>query len=511
MTNQENILTFLDQAIKLHQQNRLEEAEDLYNKILNFSPRQYDALNLLGVIAQQRGETDKAINLFNQAINVSPDIVTAHFNKGNTLRDKKHLKDAERAYNDALQCDPRSQDTLLNLGALLQEQQKTEEALKKFLKLIQIDPKNSKAHYNAGKSLHELNHLEDAEKAFQSTIKLDPNNADAYFALANLLDDLNKYDQAINYMKKAVKIRPDWALAYSNLGNFQKNIGNFTEALLAYNKSLVLDPNNYTTRTNQGLLQLCLGDFQKGWVNYNHKSKSLAPFYQKHNFKLPTWNGEDLSNENILLWNEQGLGDEILYASMVREFSSRTRSCTLLCSPKLTTIFHDSFCDIQNLRILENHKPEIQYTDYDRAISLSNLGQYLRQSEDKFPKPKAYLKFNSNEKESMRNKLEDNFGKNKKFVGISWSSSNPYIGNNKSIPINDWIPFLKLKNVQFINLQYGNSAKDIDMLPKRIQPSVVTLSSINLDGELNETLKILSALAELTMPPLLQLQPLEAL
>ena len=494
MSNQEKIISLLDHAVQMHQASQLEEAEELYNKVLILSPHQYDALNLLGVIADQRGNTDQAINLFNQAINASPNLVTAHYNKANTLRDNKQLGEAEVSYKNALTCNPKSQDALLNLGVILQDQNRTEEALAKFLELIKIAPKNAKAHYNKGKTLHKAGNLSDAEKALKKAIKLDPSNAYSHFALANICDDLNKNEDAIKYIQKAIEIRPEWGQAYSNLGNFLKNSESLQEALKAYKKSLEIEPENHTTRTNLGILQLYMQEFEKGWENYSYKSKSNAPFYKKHNFNLPTWNGEDLSKENILLWNEQGLGDEILYASMIREFCLKTKSCSLLCSDKLRAIFKNSFADINNLTILENQEIINKHSNYDKAISLTDLGRYLRPSSNSFPLPQAYLKFDESKKIRIRSYLETNFGSEKQFIGISWSSKNPLIGDDKSIPIEAWIPFLKLSNIQFINLQYGEKLEDLKRLPKRIQPLIASLDSIDLNGDLKETLELLSAL-----------------
>ncbi|MAI07258.1 MAG: hypothetical protein CBC47_09535 [Alphaproteobacteria bacterium TMED87] len=494
MATQEKIISLLDQAVKMHQANRLKEAENLYKKVLTLSPRQYDALNLLGVLAHQGGNNDQAIDLFDQAIAASPNLASAHFNKGNVLYGDKQLEESVNCYKTALTYDPQSQDALLNLGVILQEQEKTGEALSIFIKLIKIAPDNPKAHYNKGKCLHVTGNLEDAEKALKDALKLDPENADCCFALATVKDELNQNEEAIKYIQKAIKIKPDWAQAYSNLGNFQKNNGDLDQALLSYKKCLKIDPKNYTNQTNLGILQLYMGKFQEGWTNHGYRSKSEAPFYIKHNFDLPHWKGEDLSNENVLLWNEQGLGDEIIFCSMLEELSFKTKEITLLCSRKLKGVFEYSFSNLKNLKIIENRDFNIQPNNFNRAISLTDLGKFLRPSLNKFPPPKAYLKYDIKKQASLRTKLENDYGKNTKFIGISWASKNPIIGREKSIPIEEWMPLLLLPNIRFVNLQYGDKSDDLNDLPKRIRGKIISLEKINLNGSLDETLDLLSAL-----------------
>ncbi len=494
MSTQQEIISLLDQAVKMHQANRLKEAENLYKKVLTLSPRQYDALNLLGVLAHQSGNNDQAIDLFDQAIAASPNLASAHFNKGNVLYGNKQLEESVSCYKTALTYDPQSQDALLNLGVILQEQEKTGEALSIFLKLIKIAPNNPKAHYNKGKCLHATGNLKDAEKSLKDALKLDPENADCCFALATVKEELHQNEEAIKYIQKAIKIKPDWAQAYSNLGNFQKNKGDLEQALLSYKKCLKINPKNYTNQTNLGILQLYMGKFQEGWTNYGYRSKSEAPFYIKHNFNLPHWKGEDLSNENILLWNEQGLGDEIIFCSMLKELSFKAKEITLLCSQKLKSVFEYSFSDLKNLKIIENRDFNIQPNNFNRAISLTDLGKFLRPSFNNFPPPQAYLKFDEIRQGNLRTKLKNEHGENIKFIGISWASNNPIIGKEKSIPLENWLPLLELPDIKFVNLQYGRALSELNTLPERIRKKIVTLKEIDLNGGLNKPLELLSAL-----------------
>ena len=238
MSTQEKIISLLDQAVKMHQANRLKEAENLYKKVLTLSPRQYDALNLLGVLAHQSGNNDQAIDLFDQAIAASPNLASAHFNKGNVLYGNKQLEESVSCYKTALTYDPQSQDALLNLGVILQEQEKTGEALSIFLKLIKIAPNNPKAHYNAGKCLHATGNLKDAEKSLKDALKLDPENADCCFALATVKEELHQNEEAIKYIQKAIKIKPDWAQAYLIQIRILKKTDSNEQALVTANNAV---------------------------------------------------------------------------------------------------------------------------------------------------------------------------------------------------------------------------------------------------------------------------------
>jgi len=126
-------------AVQHHQAGRLAEAEALYRQILAVEPRHAEALQLLGCIAQQRGQSDVAVDLirravaaFRRAIQLQPDYAEAHSNLGNVLRDQGLLDEAIAADRRAIQLNPGYAKAHNNLGIALDEQGHREEAVAAF-------------------------------------------------------------------------------------------------------------------------------------------------------------------------------------------------------------------------------------------------------------------------------------------------------------------------------------------------------------------------------------------
>ncbi len=491
---QQTLTQLLEAAVSHHKAGNLKDAEHLYLKALERDPKQPDALNLLGVLAHHRGDTAKALGLFEQAIAAAPHLASVHFNKGKTLHDEGRIEDAKTAYETALSCDPQFLDAILNLGVLLQETNQTKPALQRFNTLIKLVPDHQKAHYNIGKCYHTQGRFDEALSTFKKALDLNPNDHDAHFAIANTFNDIKNHDDAIKHIKIAIKIKPDWAQAYNNWGNYLAGQDKHEDAVSVYDQAIICEPSNINARVNRSLSLLTLGKLDAGWRDYQYRAESDAPYYRTVVSELPRWDGSDPRDKSILVWNEQGLGEEILFSGLLADLAKIASSCTLLCSPKLSLIFKRSFSHIPNLKIASGEYTQFNDADFDVQTSLADLGRFFRPSLSTFPKPKPYLTWDEARKISLRDSLEEQFGKNRKFVGISWSSSNPIIGKEKTVPLGQWLTLLTSPGVTFINLQYGSAAKDIAALPPELNRNIVTVDTVDLDGDLEDTLALLGAL-----------------
>ncbi|MBT5238995.1 MAG: tetratricopeptide repeat protein [Rhodospirillaceae bacterium] len=497
MTSDSSLQHLLEAGVRQHQAGNLADAEQLYHQALEQDPSQPDALNLLGVIAEQRGDLEQALALFDRAITAAPKLAIIPFNKGNALRDAGRAQEAQAAYEAALACDPGFHDALLNLGVLLQEEGQTKLALEHFNTLIRLNPNHHQAHYNIGKCFQARGNIDNAFSAFETALTLNPNDHDAHFAIANVCSDMARYNDAIDHIKTAIKLKPNWSEAYSNLGNYLTDIDKHEEAIRFFDKALEVEPGNRNASVNRGLTLLTQGRLEEGWQDYSERAKSDAPFYKTHKGDLPRWRGEDITNKRILVWNEQALGEEILFAGLLRDLAKTVRVCTLVCSPKLKTVFTRSFADVANLRVTDQLNKDVIEAEFDVQCSLVDLGQAFRFTMTAFPDPQPYLAWNEAARRNLRIHLEERYGANQKFIGISWASANPLIGDRKTISLNQWEPLLSAQNVTFVNVQYGDSAQDIAKLPEEYQAKIATVEMADLNGDLDETLSLLAALDQI--------------
>ena len=124
----------LNNAVRLHEQGRLDEAEAMYRQLLEISPEHTDVLHLLGMLALQRKSFDSAIDLLYKAVRLAPEAVAYEFTLAQALQDAGHPKEALEHYNSVLKKDATLSETYHNMGIIFRFENNPEEAKKMFRK-----------------------------------------------------------------------------------------------------------------------------------------------------------------------------------------------------------------------------------------------------------------------------------------------------------------------------------------------------------------------------------------
>jgi predicted TPR repeat methyltransferase len=231
----------LDQAVRLHQQGRLEAAQALYRRVLALDPRQFDALHLLGVIERQRGHAGRAVDFIEEALRVDPHQARAHCNLGAALQDLGRVDDALASYEAALRLDPgyalawdNRGNTLRRLGRLL-------EALDSYERALGINPALADAWCHRAIALHDLGRHADAAASAEQALAARPAYADAFVALGHALQALDHHAGSIDAYDRALVLVPQ-ADTWCARGAALKKAGDLAGALHSYDKALALRP-----------------------------------------------------------------------------------------------------------------------------------------------------------------------------------------------------------------------------------------------------------------------------
>jgi predicted O-linked N-acetylglucosamine transferase (SPINDLY family) len=292
----------LEQAVKFHQQGQLGDAERLYREVLRTSPRDFDALHLLGVLKLQQGQPEEALRLTEAALEVDISSPALHSNRGialaslkrhdealasfdralaidgrnpgalcnraDTLCDLGRPAEALTAYDQALAIEPRLVSALVNRGLALRDIGRPAEALGSYDKALAAEPNDVEALNNRGVALRDLGRYADALASYDRALALRPNYVDALFNRGNALLALKRQAEAIVSYGKALALRPAFADAYNNRGNAQAQLGAVEDALASYDRALAIDPQLRDAKMNRaGLLQR-LGRFDQAISAY---------------------------------------------------------------------------------------------------------------------------------------------------------------------------------------------------------------------------------------------------
>ena len=179
----------LDQAVALHGQGRLDEAERLYTQILAAHPQALDARHMLGVLKAQQGRHIEAHDLIEPVVAANPRDALALANFGNVLNTLEQLDDAMLHYDRSLALNPGYAPAWLSRGNVLQLLLRYGDALQSYDRYLQFIPGNAEAWNNRGMALQNLGRLDEALESFRHGEALDPAMAEAPLnrALCHLL------------------------------------------------------------------------------------------------------------------------------------------------------------------------------------------------------------------------------------------------------------------------------------------------------------------------------------
>ena len=236
------INSLLQEATQNIKRNNLVEAKVLLLKILDTEPRNFDALNIIGVISGKENNHIEAINFFKKAQKIKPDNNLVNFNLGKALSEIGKDLDAINYYKIAIRLDKSHLGSWLNFGKSLHQLEKYDEALSYYDQAIKLKPDYFEAHYNKANTLKTLKRYGEAIIHYSQIIKLKPDYFNAYIERGVLFELVNLKDEALFDYDQAIKLKPDSALAYNNKANVLRSQLHYDQAIFNYYKALKLKP-----------------------------------------------------------------------------------------------------------------------------------------------------------------------------------------------------------------------------------------------------------------------------
>ena len=199
-------------------------------------------------------------------------------------------------------------------------------------------------------------------------LSLNPNDLETINNRGVVHKELGLYDEALADYDKAISLNPKYAEGHNNRGIALKELGRFDESLKAYNQAILLKPEYAEPYFNKSLQMLLLGDFKAGWPLYEWRWKTKQNTGTKIETSKPAWQGE--AGKNVFLWAEQGIGDEIMYSSMIPELEKLCENLIVECDERLIPLFERSFSKTINFVSKQSSVPE---STYDYHIPIASL------------------------------------------------------------------------------------------------------------------------------------------
>ena len=164
----------LANAVRQHQAGNLAEAARLYAAILNASPRNFQALYLLGFVHFQQGQFEEAARLIGEAVKINPASPDAFYNRGCALQNLQRHAEALAAFDRAIALKPDYDEALINRGTALMALKRHAEAIASFDRALALKPRDAEALSNRATALFELRRYEEAAAGYERLVAAAP-------------------------------------------------------------------------------------------------------------------------------------------------------------------------------------------------------------------------------------------------------------------------------------------------------------------------------------------------
>jgi tetratricopeptide (TPR) repeat protein len=448
--------TLARRAAALRAEGRLDEAREAANRALTLSPECAPAWFNLGAVQTSQGETGLGIASYRKAVELEPGFARAWSNLGATLGEGGDKTGELEAYLHAAYAGPDLAPVWSNLGTAFMEAGELAEAASACRRAVEADPHFAPGWNNLANALQRQGELEDAVAACERALTLAPALAEAWGTLGSILHGLRRYDEADEAHRRALAAKPQDPQLHYNLGLTLLHCGRIDDAVERFRQALAIDPGHVAAHWDLSFALLALGRWAEGWNEYDWRWRRADAEPARYGFA--SWHGDRAAPARLLVWGEQGVGDQILHASMIPDLLASPLRLTVEVDSRLVPLFARSFPGARVIPAFD--PPAADPADHDHQSALGSLGRFLRRSWESFPRHPGYLRADTSRVRSYRDRLLKESGKGARVVGISWQSTNREVGMLKSIPLDEWAPVLRVPSASFVDLQYGDTTAE---------------------------------------------------
>lgn len=360
------------------------------------------------------------------------ELVKEALEKTFSVYQRGNLRFAEELYKQIIRVSPKEIEALQMLGLVLEQNNKNQEAIEILNRAIEIDGKNYKTYNNLG--LISKDH-ETAIKNFEQAISLNPEISFLYVNLAIEYKKARNYKKAISVFKDSLRKYPNSEHLWFNYGAFIHERLKFETAKKFYKKAISLNPDLSIAHYNLSACHFLLDEYEEGWKEYEWRWEYFTHFKNiRDRFShRPYWKGEPC--KHLFLYNEQGVGDLLMFSRFIKYAKQFVQKITLECSNDLTEL-------LRSCKGIDNLTSD-PYIDFDSHCSVISLPFILNPPIETEP----YL--DTTLQETSWEKYKDKFK-----IGISWSGSVIHPNdNNRSCKLDYFDKISKMDKVKLFSLQ----------------------------------------------------------
>lgn len=495
-------------------------ARDLYHQILEADPDHFGArynlallLSGLGLHEEAMRHHDAAANLashnpwvfvnransraalrqyqaaltdYDRALYIQPNLPLIWLNKANALAELRQFEPALQCLAQSLSLDRNNPTTWSSRSGVLIRMQRHEEALHDAEQSLQRDPEHAQGWTCKAIALNQLGRSAEALSAIERAVRLQPASADAWLARGDILTELDCLKEGLDSYVRCLALQPDHAQALINQGIAYLEAGCPADARSSLERAVQAHPDNPDANWNLALLDYQSGDLPSAWQRYEHRERISTSENRRLSSTRPRWTGTP-SEHPLLLWGEQGIGDQILYGSILPELASLPQRKLVALDRRLIPLYVRSLPGFEFIDLAQTSDA----LDFSEQLPLGSLPRYFRPSLASFATAHhPFLQADPARTAALRERLAQ---PGRLICGVSWSSNRQSIGRHKSISLEQMLMPLATDLLHFVDLQYGDTAAEREALRTQRGISVQHLDDIDSFSDIDGLAALIQA------------------
>ncbi len=442
------------------------EAAEAFEAALRQDPDQLAAAYNLAVCQQALGRFHGARKNLERVLKAQPGNLDAMLTLSAVLSEIGTGEEREALLQAAIAQAPDDLRFRHNLAYLYYQMERYEEAAGLVQAIAEAHPDDPTAIdllgticLTRGKQENSRPLLEDALRYFEQASRLDPARVAIRINLGNALNALHDSRPALSLFQELARVVPERAEVHYGIGVAQLNLGRLEEARSSFEKAVACDPEGPESQYQLAIVSLALGDYETGSRKFEWRWRiKQAPRWRSRN--APLWDGRAIPEGRLLIWNEQGLGDELLHYGWIARLQDRGLKVAVECDARLVPLLARSVPEAQVYPKDDPRLVDLGPSDIAAQCPSGDLLLRARPWEHPRPAPGRYLEPDPERCEEFEQRLAMLHPGRK--IGISWFSKGSGFGFGKSVPLDRWGSLLGARDALFVNLQYGDSEAEFE-------------------------------------------------